>query len=79
MHVSELSKATYTQSEITGDAETGTGPEFQDVQISAANLANGTLKQRFDPMAFPQKGIKYTGTGADGKAVPAPARTITEA
>jgi hypothetical protein len=34
---------------------------FGDVTISPATLADGTLAQRFDPAAFPQKGVKFAG------------------
>ena len=47
-----LVKATYTQ---------GAHDQFQDSTVSPATLAAGTLFQRFEVKAFPQKGIKYTG------------------
>ena len=72
-----LSKSTYSQSEATTDAETGTGNQFQDVTISAATVGDGTLRLRFDTKAFPQKGIKYTGTDSDGATVPPTAKTVT--
>lgn len=45
---------------------------YQDVVISAATLTDGTLAVRFDPLAFPQKGIKYAGTHGAGGAVAVP-------
>lgn len=82
MHTSSFTKATYTQGALTGDAETAPGGDtdggtfFQDVEVSADAVADGTLHQRLDPIAFPQKGIKYTGTDADDVAVPAPAIAV---
>lgn len=73
-----LTPGSYTQSQVLTDAETGAaGPQFMDVTISAASLADGTLKQRLDPVAYPQKGVTYSGTDSDGNAVPAPAKAVT--
>lgn len=73
-----LTPGSYTQAQILTDAETGaTAPQFMDTDITAATLASGVLKQRLDPVAFPQKGITYSGTDADGNAVPAPAKAVT--
>lgn len=38
------------------------GQRSQDIAISPATLADGTLVQRFDRIAFPQKGVKKTGS-----------------
>lgn len=81
MHTSTLTMGTYTQGNVVGDSETGpsgdndSGTFFQDIEISMENVINGTLHQRLDPIAFPQKGITYTGTDSDGVAVPAPAKS----
>jgi hypothetical protein len=48
-----LTKHTYVQAEHAN--------QFQDETISPTTVADGTLRQRFDPIAFPQKGIKYDG------------------
>lgn len=75
MHESQLARSTYTEGQITTDAETGTsdsGTFFQDCEVSPTTLSDGTLKQRFDPIAYPQKGVAYTGTDDDGNAVPLP-------
>lgn len=78
MHASELAEATYTQPAESTDAETGAaGTYFQDCEVSAATVADGTLVQRFDKIAFPQKGVKYTGTDSDGNAVPKPPVAVT--
>lgn len=62
-----LSPGTYTQ---------GSGQRHQDAAINAATLADGTLRQRFDVLAYPQKGITLTGTHPTTAApVPATART----
>jgi hypothetical protein len=66
MHVSELdAPGTYTPDD--------TQASFMDEVISPATLKDGSLQQRFDPMAFPQVGVTYTGTDSDGNDVPAPA------
>lgn len=62
-----LTKHTYVQS---------AGQVFQNAVISKETVGNGTLRQRFDLKAFPQKGIRYDGTDFDGNAVPAPAKTV---
>lgn len=77
MHASELNRATYTPPAESTDAETGGPASFMDLPITKENLASGELVRRFDPMAFPQVGVAYTGTDADGHAVPAPARAVT--
>jgi len=60
-----LTKSTYTQaSSLT----------YQDVTISPATLTDGTLAVRFDPAAFPQKGVKYAGR--IGRTVAAPVLTL---
>ena len=58
-----VTKSTYTQ---------GAGQLHQDVAITPATLADGTLHQRFDRKAFPQKGVKYSGTHGAGDAVAIP-------
>lgn len=50
-----LTRATYTQAASL---------TFQDRTISPATLADGTLFQRFDRVAFPQKGVKFTQAGS---------------
>jgi len=59
-----LTKSTYTPAASL---------TFQDSPISAAALAAGTLLQRFDTAAFPQKGVKYAGR--EGSTVVAPVLT----
>lgn len=59
-----LTKSTYTQAASL---------QFQDETISPASVADGTLAVRFDPAAFPQKGIKYAGRR--GRTVAAPVLT----
>jgi len=56
-----LTKSTYTPAASL---------TYQDTTISAATLAAGTLAQRFDPAAFPQKGVKYTGRRGSTVAAP---------
>lgn len=78
MHTSELSKSTYTQPNVVGDSETVVtdsgnldgGAYFQDCEINAATVSSGELVRRFDIIAFPQKGVLYTGTNSDGHTVP---------
>lgn len=60
-----LSKSTYAQAASL---------QFQDETISPATVADGTLRQRFDILAFPQKGIKYTGR--IGRTIAAPVLTL---
>lgn len=62
MHTSELTKSTYSPVDSS--------PHFQDIAITAASVDDGTMKLRFDPVAFPQKGITYAGTDSDGNDVP---------
>lgn len=86
MHTSELTKNTYTEPNVVTDAEVvvtdsgnlDEGTYFQDCEISAAALASGELHRRFDTVAFPQKGINYTGDDSDGNAVPAPAVAVPD-
>lgn len=73
MHESELTLGAYTPINETTDAETGGDPTFMDIAISRENLRSGELFRRFDLIAFPQLGTKYTGTDNDGRAVPLPA------
>lgn len=73
MHTSELVRDTYTPPAESTDAETGGPASFMDLPISRENLLSGELVRRFDPLAFPQVGVKYTGTDADGNAFPPPA------
>lgn len=47
-----------------------TAPSYQDCPISAASLADGTLRQRFDTRAFPDLGDRLTGTLDDGVQSP---------
>jgi hypothetical protein len=61
-----LTKSTY--------APPGTGHHHQDAAINPATLADGTLLQRFDRVAYPQLGVKNLGTDGNGHDVPAPAR-----
>lgn len=49
-----LTRSTYVQTEKA--------KQYEDVTTSAATIADGTLRQRFDLRAFPQKGVKFTGT-----------------
>jgi hypothetical protein len=63
-----LTTETYTQ---------GAGQKHQDVAIDPTTLAAGTLVQRCDPVAYPQVGIKSTGTDGNGYDVPAAARPTT--
>jgi len=65
MHASELVEADYTPD--------NTSPHFQDCPISNATVTSGELQRRFDTVAYPQKGVAFTGTDSDGNAVPAPA------
>lgn len=59
-----LTPATYTQAASL---------QFQDATISPATVADGTLRQRFDPRAFPRVGHK--ATGKLGAQLPAPVLT----
>ena len=59
-----LTKSTYT---VPGKSQ-----QFQDVLISADTLADGTLAQRFDRLAFPQKGVKFAGSHGAGGSVTVP-------
>lgn len=61
-----LTKSTYLQTE--------SAKQFQDVTTSPATISDGTLRQRFDPRAFPQKGVKFAGT--IGFTVVAPVLTL---
>lgn len=61
-----LTKSTYTPA--------GKGQFHQDAPIDPASLADGTLVQRFDRVAYPKLGVKNLGTDAAGRAVPARAR-----
>lgn len=61
-----LTRTTYTQ--------TGSALKFQDATISPTTVADGTLAQRFDPLAFPQVGVKQAGTR--GRTVAAPVLTL---
>lgn len=61
-----LTKATYTQ---------GAGQRHMDASIDPVTLADGTLAQRFDRVAYPKTGVTFTGTDGNGYDVPAPART----
>jgi hypothetical protein len=79
MHESQLTQATYTVENTETDAETPTpadstntdsGIYFQDIEVSPATLSSGELVRRFDPLAFPKPGVKYTGTDSDGAAFP---------
>jgi hypothetical protein len=64
-----LTAANYTQ---------GAGQRFQDVVISPATLADGTLYQRFEIPAFPAVGKKVSGTHpVSGRVVPKAARPTT--
>jgi hypothetical protein len=56
-----LTKATYSQ---------GPSLQFQDCTTSTTTVADGTLRQRCDIRAFPQKGIKYTGHLGDQLTAP---------
>ena len=61
-----LTRSTYAQTE--------SAKQFQDVTTSPATISDGTLRQRFDVRAFPQKGVKFAGT--IGPAVVAPVLTL---
>jgi hypothetical protein len=63
-----ITNATYTPA--------ATGSAFMDVPISITTLQNGTLLQRFDPVAYPRVGKKSTGTRPDGRPQPAPAKSM---
>ncbi len=52
--------------------------QFQDVDLNGANVLNGTLFQRLDVKAYPQMGVTFTGTRADGYVQPKPARTTKQ-
>ena len=67
MHESELTKSTYSAPQ---------GPAFQDLALTPGAVNSGELRRRFDVIAFPQLGIKYTGNDADGHAVPAAAVSV---
>jgi hypothetical protein len=60
-----LTKSTYSQAASL---------TYEDVTISPATLADGTLAVRFDPAAFPQKSVKYAGRR--GSTVAAPVLTL---
>jgi hypothetical protein len=60
-----LTKSTYVQAASL---------QFQDETISPATIADGTLRQRFDILAFPQKEIKYAGY--EGTILAAPVLTL---
>jgi hypothetical protein len=60
-----LTKSTYTQAASL---------TYQDVTISPVTLTDGTMRQRFDTLAFPQKGIKYAGS--DGPTIPPPVLSV---
>lgn len=64
-----LVRATYVQ---------GAGQKFQDSLISPATLAAGTLFQRFDIEAFPQKGVKFTQAGSGVVVAVNEVQTATE-
>lgn len=78
MHTSTLTPGSYTQGAEVGDAETGATTYFQDCAVSAATIADGTLHQRFDVIAYPQRGKTYTGTDSSSIAVPAPAVVLAD-
>lgn len=61
-----LTTSTYTPA--------GKGQFHQDAPINPASLADGTLLQRFDRVAYPKSGVKNLGTDGNGHQVPAPAR-----
>lgn len=61
-----LTRSTYVQTEKA--------KQFEDVTTSPATIADGTLRQRFDLRAFPQKGVKFTGSL--GPTIPAPVLTV---
>jgi hypothetical protein len=60
-----LTKSTYAQAASL---------QFQDETISPATLAAGTMRQRFDTAAFPQKGISYAGS--NGPTIPPPVLSV---
>lgn len=61
-----LTTGTYTQ---------GAGQKHQDAAIHPDTLADGTLVQRFDRIAYPKLGTTQTGTDGNGYDVPKAART----
>lgn len=77
MHVTEpgLTRDTYDYDAVS----TPNGQHFMDCPITADAVNDGTLAQRFDPIAYPQSGdltgvgVTYAGTDNDGNDVPAPA------
>ncbi len=72
-----LSPGSYTPTAELTDAETGAiAPQFQDVDLSRLQLANGNLALRLSPKAFPQLGKNQTGTDSDGNPVPPVAKTV---
>lgn len=64
-----LTRATYVQ---------GSGQRFQDSLIDPATLAAGTLFQRFEIKAFPQKGVKFTQAGVTAVAPVNEVQTVTQ-
>lgn len=72
MQPAALTKSTYTRT----DGQHAPGSSHQGLAITRANLVNGTLYQRLDPVAYPQLGISYAGT-VDSKAFPVAAKVAT--
>lgn len=72
MRPAALTKSTYTRS----DTQHAPGGSHMGLALTRANLVNGTLLQRLDPVAYPQLGISYAGT-VDGKAYPVAAKVAT--
>lgn len=68
MHVTE---STLTQDTYDGDAVAG--QHFMDSPITREAVVDGSLAQRFDPIAYPQVGVTYAGTDSDDGDVPAAA------
>jgi hypothetical protein len=72
-----LTPGSYTPTSELTDAETGAiAPQFQDVDMSRLQLANGNLRLRLSPKAFPKLGQNLTGTDSDGNTVPPTAKTV---
>lgn len=64
-----LTRSTYVQ---------GAGQKYQDSLINPSTLAAGTLFQRFDIQAFPQKGVKFSYAGVAAVTAVDEVQTATE-
>ena len=61
-----LTRSTYAQAE--------SAKQYQDVTTSPATISDGTLRQRFDVLAFPPRNVKFAGP--IGSPVVAPVLTL---